>query len=162
MKTQIKQKRGNYTRDNLITPEKIYATKHLFTKYGHKNIPEILMMRLAGVTLEEIGDHFGRTRERIRQQEMLGCMMLCEMLREGYVAPAPKPEIPKELIEQRIEGIFSKRTVNALFNVSIKTIGGLIRKCEWDLLCIDGIGKKAVEDIKTYLLSVGLKLNKNK
>ena len=76
MKTQIKQKRGNYTRDNLITPEKIYAKKHLFIRRSHTKIPEILMMRLAGVTLKEIGDYFNVTPERIRQQEVRGCMII--------------------------------------------------------------------------------------
>ena len=68
----------------------------------------------------------------------------------------------KELREQKIGDIFSKKIDYALYISSVRTIGGLIRKSEYDLLDMDGIGKKSVEDIKTYLHSVGLKLNKNK
>ena len=146
----------NTTQENLITIEKINNKRHLFTKGTNARIPEILMMRLNGVTLEEIGNNFGITRERIRGQEAKGCAML----EEGYMPPVVEPKVPEELTQQKIADNLSARTTNALYYSSIKTIGGLIKKSEYDLLLIDGIGQKALREIKTYLQLVGLQLNK--
>lgn len=53
---------------------------------------------------------------------------------------------------------FSKRTMNALVEAGIKTLGGLARKKEEDLLALDGIGDKGIEEIKELLAANGLSL----
>lgn len=72
------------------------------------------------------------------------------------------PEETKEedLTKVKIEDIdISKRSQNALIEAGIKSIAGLVRKNEQDLLEIDGIAEKGVEEIKLALskLSVSLK-----
>lgn len=50
------------------------------------------------------------------------------------------------------------RTLNALLNNSIKTIGGIIRKSEAGLLEMEGMGEKAVSEIKRKIKKLGLEL----
>ncbi len=66
----------------------------------------------------------------------------------------------QEILKTRIESLeLSARTENALTNANIRTIGGLIRKKEDDLLEIDGLGEKGITEIKAALseLKVSLK-----
>jgi DNA-directed RNA polymerase subunit alpha len=52
----------------------------------------------------------------------------------------------------------STRTENALVVASVRSVGGLIRKSEEDLLSLDGLGEKAVTEIKKALQNLGLSL----
>lgn len=64
-----------------------------------------------------------------------------------------------DALKTRIESIeLSQRTTNALVNANIRTIGGLIRKKEKDILDIEGLGNKGLEEIKGLLESLGLSL----
>lgn len=64
-----------------------------------------------------------------------------------------------DALKTRIESIdLSQRTTNALVNANIRTIGGLIRKKEKDILDIEGLGNKGLEEIKSLLESLGLSL----
>jgi len=48
------------------------------------------------------------------------------------------------------------RTLNILSEAGIRTVGGLARKKEEDLLSIEGVGKKAVQEIRRSLGNYGL------
>jgi DNA-directed RNA polymerase subunit alpha len=48
--------------------------------------------------------------------------------------------------------------VSALDDASIRTIGGLVRKREDDLLSIEGLGQKGLQEIKRALSNYGLTL----
>ncbi len=64
-----------------------------------------------------------------------------------------------ELLKTRIESIgLSARTLNALSNANIRTVGGLARKKEKDLLEIDGLGSKGITEIKDVLAEHGITL----
>jgi DNA-directed RNA polymerase subunit alpha len=52
----------------------------------------------------------------------------------------------------------STRTENALISASVKTAGGLARKSEEDLLSLDGLGEKGINEIKKALSDLGLTL----
>jgi len=71
----------------------------------------------------------------------------------------PRREIDTEMLKTRIETIgLSPRTVNALSNANIRTLGGLVRKKEDDILDIDGLGSKGVQEIKKVLQGMGVML----
>jgi DNA-directed RNA polymerase subunit alpha len=75
------------------------------------------------------------------------------------VATLEDKEALDDALKTRIESIdLSQRTTNALVNANIRTIGGLIRKKEKDILDIEGLGNKGLEEIKTLLSSLGLDL----
>ncbi|MBU6390468.1 DNA-directed RNA polymerase subunit alpha [Patescibacteria group bacterium] len=77
---------------------------------------------------------------------------------ENVVVPTAK-EIDPEFLKTRIETLgLSQRTVNALANANIRTVGGLARKKEEDILDIDGLGNKGVQEIKKILGNYGITL----
>lgn len=58
----------------------------------------------------------------------------------------------KEVFKTRVQDLeLSSRTLNILELAGIRTLGGLIRKKESDLMEIEGIGKKAVQEINQAL-----------
>ncbi|MEI6420106.1 MAG: DNA-directed RNA polymerase subunit alpha [bacterium] len=63
-----------------------------------------------------------------------------------------KKEVDTEFLKTRIESLdLSSRTVNALSAANIRTIGGLARKKEKDLLELDGLGAKGIQEIRDLL-----------
>lgn len=52
----------------------------------------------------------------------------------------------------------SARTEKALLAAGIKTVGGLLRRSEDDLLAVDGLGEKGLQEIKRALSNYGLTL----
>ena len=65
----------------------------------------------------------------------------------------------EDFLKTRVEDLeLSSRTVNALSNANIRTVGGLARKKEEDIIGIDGLGAKGVDEIKSLLESKGINL----
>ncbi|MEK7501569.1 MAG: DNA-directed RNA polymerase subunit alpha [Patescibacteria group bacterium] len=70
-----------------------------------------------------------------------------------------KPESDSELMKTRIEILgMSSRTIKALSNVNVRTLGGLARKKESDIMDIDGLGAKGMQEIKKLLAQHGIAL----
>jgi DNA-directed RNA polymerase subunit alpha len=64
-----------------------------------------------------------------------------------------------EMLKTRINELhLPQRVEDALDNASIRTVGGLVRKREDDLLAIEGLGQKGLQDIKRALSNLGLTL----
>ena len=67
--------------------------------------------------------------------------------------------LDSEILKTRItELALPQRVEDALDNASIRTVGGLVRKREDDLLAIEGLGQKGLQDIKRALSNLGLTL----
>ena len=65
----------------------------------------------------------------------------------------------EDSLKTRIETLnLSARTLNALSNANIRTVGGLARKKEKDILEIEGLGGKGLIEIKEVLESFGISL----
>ncbi len=70
-----------------------------------------------------------------------------------------KKEIDPEALKNRIESLgVSARTLNALSNAGIRTVGGLARKRRSDLDEIEGIGDKGVQEIIDAMQTIGIYL----
>ena len=68
-----------------------------------------------------------------------------------------------EVLKTRITELnMPQRVEQALDNASIRTVGGLVRKREDDLLAIEGLGQKGLQDIKRALSNMGLTLRSDK
>lgn len=66
-------------------------------------------------------------------------------------------DVLDDVLKTRIESLeISQRTINALIEANIRTIGGLIRKKEKDLLDVDGMGKKGIDELKEILAKFDL------
>lgn len=64
-----------------------------------------------------------------------------------------------EMLKTRITELnMPQRVEQALDQASIRTVGGLVRKREDDLLAIEGLGQKGLQDIKRALSNLGLTL----
>ncbi|MDO8604329.1 MAG: DNA-directed RNA polymerase subunit alpha [bacterium] len=71
---------------------------------------------------------------------------------KGDEKPTKKDPADNDFLKTRVENLdLSTRTNNALSNANIRTIGGLARKTEEDLLEIDGLGDKGIQEIKRAL-----------
>jgi DNA-directed RNA polymerase subunit alpha len=68
-------------------------------------------------------------------------------------------QMDAEVLKTRITELsLPQRVEQALDNASIRTVGGLVRKREDDLLSIEGLGQKGLQDIKRSLSNLGLTL----
>lgn len=68
--------------------------------------------------------------------------------------------VDPDLLKTRIETLnLSGRTLAALEGANIRTIGGLVRKKKDDILALDGIGPKGVDEIIVLLTSMGVSLS---
>jgi DNA-directed RNA polymerase subunit alpha len=62
-----------------------------------------------------------------------------------------------EVMKTRIEDLeLSSRTISALEKANIRTVGGLARKKEDDLLQIEGLGPKSIQEVKRALANFGI------
>jgi DNA-directed RNA polymerase subunit alpha len=67
--------------------------------------------------------------------------------------------VNEDLLKTRIDGLgFSARTAKALVAGNVRTLGGLARKKESDIMDIDGLGAKGVQEIKKLLAQHGITL----
>lgn len=65
--------------------------------------------------------------------------------------------VDNDALKTRIETLdLSTRTQNSLENAGIRTLGGLVRKTKDDILALDGMGPKGVEEIETLLASMNI------
>ncbi len=70
------------------------------------------------------------------------------------------PEVDPDVLKTRIETLdLSARTLAALEEANIRTIGGLVRKKKDDILALDGIGPKGVDEIATLLKGLNVSLS---
>ncbi len=68
-------------------------------------------------------------------------------------------EKTEDILKTRVEDLeLSARTLHALTEASIRTIGGLSRKREEDLLDLEGLGEKGISEIKRALANFGITL----
>lgn len=88
-----------------------------------------------------------------------------ETVEEEYAVEAPivskhsNDERDAEMLKTRIgELALSSRVESALDGAAIRTVGGIIRKREDDLLAIEGLGQKGLQEIKRALSNFGLTL----
>ena len=68
-------------------------------------------------------------------------------------------ETREDVMKTRIESLgLTTRTANALATAGIRTVGGLVRKTGEDILAVEGLGEKAVDEIRTALAQLGAEL----
>ncbi len=71
-----------------------------------------------------------------------------------------KEQADSEILKTRIESLkLGARTISVLGNANIRTVGGLARKKEEDILAIEGLGIKGLQEIKRALSEFGITLH---
>lgn len=92
------------------------------------------------------------------EREIHSTEVLSEVMNEVNERGAEE-ELDSEFLKTRIESLnLSSRTMNALSGANIRTVGGLARKKEKDILEVEGLGAKGVAEIKRVLSEHGITL----
>lgn len=111
---------------------------------------KILQLR-ADHTLEEIGEMFGLTKERIRQIE-------ASALRRTALSKRFKEDGPIT-VESDIERLdLSIRAYNCLRKSDINTIGNIIKSGLSNLLKIKNLGRKSIQEIRNEMRRCGFRV----
>ncbi len=77
----------------------------------------------------------------------------------AVAAPAAQAADSAEAMKTRVEDLeLSSRTISALQTANIRTVGGLARKKEQDLMEVEGLGPKSIQEIKRALANFGIVL----
>lgn len=83
---------------------------------------------------------------------------VAEEVVEEVVTEEPA-EVDPDVLKTRIETLdLSARTLAALEEASIRTVGGLVQKKKDAILALDGIGPKGVDEIEDLLKTMGVSL----
>ena len=79
---------------------------------------------------------------------------------EKETASAAAPLVDStEAMKTRVEDLeLSSRTIASLEKANIRTVGGLARKKEADLVEVEGLGPKSIQEIKRALANFGIVL----
>ncbi|MFT7557530.1 MAG: DNA-directed RNA polymerase subunit alpha [Planctomycetota bacterium] len=109
----------------------------------------------AVLDLKDIAEHIPRV--QIRQSvlaEEIEAEVAGTQTGEGDDASAMA-----DVLKTRIDSLeLSTRTFNALTDANIRTVGGLAQKAQNDLLELDGLGAKGIDEIKSSLEKLGVDL----
>ena len=80
-------------------------------------------------------------------------------MKDESTKPAEEEKDMTDVLKTRIDALpLSQRTVNALTAENIRTVGGLVRKKEEDIVAVKGMGDKGLKEIKEALASLGVSL----
>ena len=114
--------------------------------------PRTALENAIEVMIHQLKSIVGFKEEELIQEEPKAEMGEGEKEEEGS-------EMDTEFLKTRIDSLdLSARTQNALTSANIRTVGGLVRKKEEDLLEIDGLGEKGLQEIKRALSNFGVTL----
>lgn len=88
-----------------------------------------------------------------REEEAVSEVMPQAVVADNGIASENSTEVMKTRIED-LE--LSSRTIAALEKANIRTVGGLARKKEQDLMEIEGMGPKSIQEVKRALANFGI------
>jgi DNA-directed RNA polymerase subunit alpha len=95
--------------------------------------------------------------EEIKEEEIKSIKE--EMEDKSSTGEVSSEDEKTEFLKTRIEDLgLSTRTENALTEANIRTVGGLVRKKEDDILTFEGLGEKGLQEIKRALGNYGITL----
>ena len=85
--------------------------------------------------------------------------MSVEEEKEEAAAETNEVSVDPDVLKTRIETLdLSARTQTALSDANIRTVGGLVRKKKDDILALEGIGPKGVDEVIDLLKGMGVSL----
>lgn len=115
------------------------------------------------MSLEEIGQHFAVTRERIRQLLGQGRRVVANII-QGLEVEQKRKERMEETKAKGIEGLavedleLSRRTYCCLLNAGITHVSQFAGISEAELLRTKNFGRKSINELKEILAQIGIRL----
>lgn len=116
--------------------------------------PRIALERSIEIMIQQLKAIVGF--KEAEQEETTEAISTPEIAPESNEEQKEKAE---DTLKTRVEDLeLSARTLHALTEASIRTVGGLTRKREEDLLDLEGLGEKGIAEIKRSLANLGMTL----
>jgi len=111
--------------------------------------PRVALEQSIEIMITQLKAVVGFREEEIEQAEVGGIS----------TSPAAAGMDAAEAMKTRIEDLeLSSRTISSLQTANIRTVGGLARKKEQDLMEVEGLGPKSIQEIKRALANFGIVL----
>ncbi len=148
-------RRVNYEVENMRVGERTdYNRLRFFIETDGSISPREALEMAIKILIKQLNAVVGIAEEEEIQEEAEAT----EKIRETEdVADVKKKELEEEVLKTRIEDLdLSSRSLNALTKAGIRTLGGLSKKREEDLLKVEGLGKKSLNEIRRALGNYGL------
>jgi DNA-directed RNA polymerase subunit alpha len=151
-------KRVNYEVENMRVGNRTdFNRLRIFIETDGTLSPKEALEKSIAIMISQLRAIVGFQEEALPEEEKEEAIKEIEV--KPTSLPVAKKEFDSEFLKTRIESLgFSARTTNALVNANIRTLGGLVRKKEEDILDIDGLGTKGVQEIKKILSGLGVNL----
>jgi DNA-directed RNA polymerase subunit alpha len=116
--------------------------------------PRVALERSIEIMIHQLKAIIGFKEEEITPSEPVSADEVRDELAQEVA-----PGVDTEFLKTRIENLnLTARTQNALAGANIRTVGGMVRKSEEDLLAVDGLGEKGLQEIKRALSNFGVTL----
>jgi DNA-directed RNA polymerase subunit alpha len=144
-------RRVNYEVENMRVGNRTdYNRLRLFIETDGSISPSEVLEKSIEIMINHLRAIVGFQETEIPEEEMA----------EGASVPQKEErDEDTEILKIRIEDLqLSSRTLNSLSSAGIRTLGGLARKKEEDLLVMKGVGKKVIQEVRRALGNYGLVL----
>ncbi len=142
----------NYEVENMRVGDRTdYNRVRMHIETDGSQTPREAFGRAAQILVEQFGALAGGFLELEKEAESV-------VKKEGE-STEEKPKEEGETLKIKLDELkFSSRTLNALREAGIKTVGGLSRKKESTLRELEGLGEKGIQEIKKALGNFGITL----
>lgn len=146
-------RRVNYEVENMRVGDRTdFNRLKFFIETDGTILPNEALQKSIEIMINQLKSIIGFKEEELPSEEE-------SSLDDNSKEPEAKKELDIEFLKTRTDSIgLSPRTVKALANANIRTVGGLARKKEADILDIEGLGTKGIQEIKKALSNYGITL----
>lgn len=143
-------RRVNYEVENMRVGDRTdFNRLKIFVETDGTLTPREALENSVEIMINQLRAIIGITEEDVKEQERLE-----EEEKEEEVK-----EKDEDLMKTRVDSLnLSTRTLNALTDSNVRTVGGLVKKKEKDVLAMEGLGKKGIDEIKAELKEIDLEL----
>ncbi len=149
-------RRVNYEVENMRVGDRTdFNRLRLFIQTDSSISPKEALMKSINIMIEQLRAITGFEETERELDDNISVDNQTNIKEESESAQRLDPEFLKTRIENLNLGA---RTLNALSSANIRTIGGLARKKEKDILEVEGLGAKGVAEIKRVLGEHGITL----
>lgn len=144
-------RRANYEVENMRVGDRTdYNRLRVFIETDGTFTPRVALEKAIEIMIHQLKSIIGFQEEYISQSSP---EFDIEKTEEATNEPDP------DVLKTRIETLdLTSRTLQALEEASIRTVGGLVRKKKDDILALDGIGPKGLDEIVSLLTKMDLSL----
>jgi DNA-directed RNA polymerase subunit alpha len=149
-------RRVNYEVENMRVGDRTdFNRLRIFIETDGTVLPRAALEQSIGIMVQQLKAIIGFQEEKEEEEEKPQERRAVE---SGKTAEERK-DADKEMFKTRIDELeLSARVESALDEAGIRTVGGLARKREEDILGIEGLGQKGLQEIKRSLSNLGITL----